>query len=188
MLFQRSPLRRSRTVESTPGVVCTLCPSLARWTRLLLLAEHHPFVGRLPPPACSDLVVSRHFAGFLLVDPVRTVAAAHDPGVHRRFTSLPLAPRPRCRARRSRDPPDPRDVFLPFEAFPPTPAVVDDVRFRSIRAGLLLRSSSAPLSSSGRLSPPARPSPRSAARLVVALVRRGGLHLRVVVARRRSWP
>lgn len=38
------------------------------------------------PPACSDLVVSRHFAGLLLVDPVRTVAAAHDPGVHRRFT------------------------------------------------------------------------------------------------------
>jgi len=38
------------------------------------------------PPDCSDLVVSRHFAGFLLVDPVRTVAAAHDPGVHRRFT------------------------------------------------------------------------------------------------------
>lgn len=38
------------------------------------------------PPACSDPVVSHHFAGLLLVDPVRTFAAAHDPGIHRRFT------------------------------------------------------------------------------------------------------
>ena len=41
------------------------------------------------PPARSDLVDSHHFAGLLLVDPVRTVAAAHAPGVHRRFTSTP---------------------------------------------------------------------------------------------------
>lgn len=47
-----------------------------------------PFLRRLAatPPARSDPVVSRHFAGLLLVDPVRAVAAAHDPGVHRRFT------------------------------------------------------------------------------------------------------
>lgn len=37
------------------------------------------------PPGCSDLVVSHHPAGLLLDNPVRTVAAAHDPGVHPRF-------------------------------------------------------------------------------------------------------
>lgn len=37
------------------------------------------------PPECSDLVDSHHPAGLLLDDPVRTVAAAHGPGVHPRF-------------------------------------------------------------------------------------------------------
>ncbi len=39
------------------------------------------------PSGCSDRAVSHRLAGFLLVDPVRTVAAAHDPGVHHRFTT-----------------------------------------------------------------------------------------------------
>lgn len=41
------------------------------------------------PSARSDLGVLHHFAGLLLVHLVRTFAAAHDPGVHRRFTVSP---------------------------------------------------------------------------------------------------
>lgn len=49
------------------------------------------------PPARSNLVVSHHYAGLLLDHPVRTFAAAHDPGVHRRFTRVPKFSRfPRC--------------------------------------------------------------------------------------------
>lgn len=60
--------------------------------------------------ACSDPVVSRHFAGLLLGDLVRTLAAAHNPGVHRRFTPSRSLAIPAMR-------------FLPFEAFPPPIAV-----------------------------------------------------------------
>jgi len=92
-------------------------------------------------------VVSRHFAGLLLVDPVRTVAAAHDPGVHRRFT-------------RSRSCAIPAMRFLPFEAFPPPIAH----RRRTLRRRLATRAVHA-----GRFSPPARLSPCSAARLAPSL-------------------
>lgn len=56
-------------------------------------------------PRVPCLVVSRHFAGFLLADPVRTFSAAHDPGVHRRFTGV-------------RRPRDPRDAFSALRSFP----------------------------------------------------------------------
>jgi hypothetical protein len=109
------------------------------------------------PPARSDLVVSHHFAGLLLVDPVRTVAAAHDPGVHRRFThtSKPkfrwLAPNEAARF--------PRCVSA-LRSFPSA----DGCRRWTLRRHLAMRAVHA-----GRLSPPARLSPCSVARLAPSL-------------------
>jgi len=102
-------------------------------------------------------VVSHHFAGLLLVDPVRAVSAAHDPGVHRRFTR---ASKPKFRWLLLEKLRDSRDAFLPFEAFPPPIAVV---------AGTLRRCLATRAVHAGRLSPPARLSPCSAARLASSL-------------------
>jgi len=105
------------------------------------------------PPARSDLVVSHHSAGLLLVDPVRTVAAAHDPGVHRRFTNRPFELL------------DSRDACSAIRSFPSA----DSCRRRSA-----LGSCDLPLSPPGRLSPPARLSPCSAASLARGLEARSG--------------
>ncbi len=109
------------------------------------------------PPARSDLVVSHHFAGLLLVDPVRTVAAAHDPGVHRRFTrasktEVPMAA-PIEAAR------FPRCVSA-LRSFPSA----DSCSRWTLWRHLAMRTVHA-----GRLSPPARLSPCSAARLAPSL-------------------
>lgn len=181
LLFQRSPLRRSRIVESTPGLITNPCGPVC----LRRLAA--------TPSVRSDLVVSRHFAGLLLVDPVRTVAAAHDPGVHRRFTRMlpdsmscdtePGATRSLCSERASWIP---AMRFLPFEAFPPTSAVVTVHLHHAVtslvgclrpsaptlcghlaaptsrlpfREGVDPRLSARSLVSVGRFSPAARPSP-----------------------------
>ena len=103
------------------------------------------------PPARSDLVVSHHLAGLLLVGPARAVAAAHDPGVHHRFTNSASAF-------------DPRDACLPFEAFPPPIAVSPDVGIHVVTS-VLLRICA------GRITPPARPSPCSAAAALVRFFR-----------------
>jgi len=93
---------RPFVAPESPSPLPKRCPALARRPRLI--------VSRLPPPDCSDPVVSRHFADFLLVNPVRAVAAAHDPGVHRRFTE---------RFRHFWPPlPDPRDCFSALRSFP----------------------------------------------------------------------
>ena len=109
------------------------------------------------PPARSDLVVSHHFAGLLLVDPVRTVAAAHDPGVHRRFTRASrtevLADAPKEAAR------FPRCVSA-LRSFPSA----DSCSRWTLWRHLAMRTVHA-----GRLSPPARLSPCSAARLAPSL-------------------
>jgi len=118
-----------------------------------------PILRRLAatPPARSDLVVSHHSAGLLLVDPVRTFAAAHDPGVHRRFThtlktEVPVAA-PKEAAR------FPRCVSA-LRSFPSADSCCRWTLWRH----LAMRTVHA-----GRLSPPARLSPCSAARLAPSL-------------------
>jgi len=112
------PVSRCVGLRVSPSGGCrTATPHALPREAFLLLAcsKDRPFVApepssplplRIAPPlrppaatptACSDLVVSRHFAGLLLDGPVRAVSAAHDPGVHRRFTWCPRTPRfPRC--------------------------------------------------------------------------------------------
>jgi len=102
------PARRNRTVtlHALPREALPLLafskdrPSVAPESPSPLPNRIAPALRRsaATPPARSDPVVLRHFAGLLLVDPVRTVAAAHDPGVHRRFTDGSLRNRgsPRC--------------------------------------------------------------------------------------------
>jgi len=98
------------------------------------------------PPARSDLVVSHHLAGLLLVGPARAVAAAHDPGVHRPFHHQPKLA-------------DPRGACPALRSFPSA-----DSRCRwTLRRHLAVRAVHA-----GRLSPPARLSPRLAVPLRVA--------------------
>jgi len=97
------------------------------------------------PPARSDLVVSHHLAGLLLVGPARAVAAAHDPGVHRPFHHQPKLA-------------DPRGACPALRSFPSA-----DSRRRLDVVHLAVR-----VAFAGRLSPPARLSPCLAVLLRVA--------------------
>jgi len=142
---------------------------------LLAFSKDRPFVApespsplpnRIPPilrrsaatpPARSDRVVSHHFAGLLLVDPVRTVAAAHDPGVHRRFTRALKTEVPVTASKEAAR--FPRCVSA-LRSFPSA----DSCGRWTLWRHLAMRAVHA-----GRLSPPARLSPCSAARLTPSL-------------------
>lgn len=157
--FQRSPLRRSRIVESTPGLAPTACAAFAssivsRQLRLLIVPTwwFHATSPVFSSSILSALLQRLTTLGLIVVSP-------------RSVTSLSALHRTA----------DPRDCSLPFEAFPPPIAVVTRARLRRLLtspafAAVAHRRRLVFLA--GRLSPPARLSPRSAAppRFQIALV------------------
>lgn len=100
-IVQRSPLRR----PASTGVHSQLLP------RGRTLRSQ-----RATANPCSVLVVSHHLDGFLLRYRARVLQRAPDPGVHPVFRppARQVASADRCVL--------PRDVSLPFEAFPPSVA------------------------------------------------------------------
>ena len=137
--FQRSPLRRSQIAESTPGV-CIAARPFASWPLRLPVVPTPWFY--TTPPAFSSSILSA------LLQRLTTLGFTI---VSRRLYDVDrLSPPPTA------NPCDSRGAFLPFEAFPPPMAVAPGVGTRRVATALLR-------TCAGRIAPPARPSPRSAA-------------------------
>jgi hypothetical protein len=109
-VVQRSPLRRIARQGVHSRKPPAGCPVAC------LLREENA-----TSPPCSDLVVLHHLAGFLLPAGTRVLQRVSDPGVHHVSAGL-ARPADPCEPTGRAPPAPPRDVFLPFEAFPPRTA------------------------------------------------------------------